>query len=152
MKCNIPCLLVQTALCLVFKDKTMGPSLLIKLNTCMSSFFFNKPLKNLLQFNATFSFQVTHTGISDLASKNPSIETLIMSNCHNITDDGVISCVKHLARLKHLELQVYVTLNMSFLQGSGILTQYITHLAKVTTSYPTQYVNGFFKLPYKRLW
>jgi hypothetical protein len=54
-------------------------------------------------------FQVTHIGISELASKNPSIETLIMSNCHNISDDGVINTVKHLSRLKHLELQVSVT-------------------------------------------
>jgi hypothetical protein len=45
----------------------------------------------------------------ELAAKNPSIETLIMSNCHNISDDGVISAVKHLSRLKHLELEVSVT-------------------------------------------
>ncbi|XP_033610379.1 F-box/LRR-repeat protein 2 isoform X2 [Cryptotermes secundus] len=49
--------------------------------------------------------QVTHIGISELASKNPSIETLIMSYCHNISDDGVINTVKHLSRLKRLELQ-----------------------------------------------
>jgi hypothetical protein len=62
-------------------------------------------------FISTFTFcpQVTHVGISELASKNPSIETLIMSNCHNITDDGVINFVTHLSRLKHLDLQVHVT-------------------------------------------
>jgi hypothetical protein len=54
----------------------------------------------------TLCFQVTHKGISELAAKNPSIETLIMSNCYNISDYGVINAVKHLSRLKHLELEV----------------------------------------------
>ncbi|XP_069681889.1 uncharacterized protein [Periplaneta americana] len=61
----------------------------------------------LRHLNLSLCQQVTHSGISDLASKNPSIETLIMSNCHNITDDGVVNFVKCLPRLKHLDLQMF---------------------------------------------
>lgn len=59
----------------------------------------------LRYLNLSHCQQVTHVGISELASKSPSIETLIMSNCHNITDDGVINSVKQWSRLKRLELQ-----------------------------------------------
>lgn len=59
----------------------------------------------LRHLNLSLCQQVTHIGISELASKNPSIETLIMNNCHNISDDGMINTVKHLSRLKHLEVQ-----------------------------------------------
>ncbi|KDR09426.1 F-box/LRR-repeat protein 14-like [Zootermopsis nevadensis] len=59
----------------------------------------------LRHLNLSLCQQVTDTGISDLASKNPSIETLIMIKCHNITDSGMIKFVTNLSRLKHLELQ-----------------------------------------------
>ncbi|PSN39503.1 hypothetical protein C0J52_17783 [Blattella germanica] len=60
----------------------------------------------LRHLNLSLCQQVTHVGISDLAVNNPSIETLIMSNCHNLSDEGVVSFVGRLSRLKHLDLQV----------------------------------------------
>ncbi|KDR12577.1 F-box/LRR-repeat protein 14 [Zootermopsis nevadensis] len=72
----------------------------------MSTFSFLE----LQHLNLSLCRQVTDAGISDLASKNPSIETLKMNFCNKITDSGIIELVKHLSRLKHLELRVYVTL------------------------------------------
>ncbi|GFG36551.1 hypothetical protein Cfor_06173 [Coptotermes formosanus] len=82
-----------------------------ELNLCGCNRITDVSLKYAFSFlelrylNLSHCQQVTHVGISELASKNPSIETLIMSNCHNITDDGVINFVTHLSRLKHLDLQ-----------------------------------------------
>jgi len=97
-------------------DNTVDISFLITFHVCVRGLLKTGLLKNFLLLNCfflsvhfTFCSQVTHVGISELASKSPSIETLIMSNCHNITDDGVINSVKQWSRLKHLELQVCVT-------------------------------------------
>nr|CAD7606858.1 unnamed protein product [Timema genevievae] len=49
--------------------------------------------------------QISFIGLSFLAARNPSIETLIMSQCYNVTDNGIISVSKFLSRLKHLEVQ-----------------------------------------------
>nr|CAD7206920.1 unnamed protein product [Timema douglasi] len=49
---------------------------------------------------------ISFIGLSFLAARNPSIETLIMSQCYNVTDNGIISVSKFLSRLKHLEVQI----------------------------------------------
>ncbi|XP_049810168.1 F-box/LRR-repeat protein 20-like [Schistocerca nitens] len=63
--------------------------------------------------------QITHVGLSYLAVHNPSIETLILSHCYNIADSGVLSFIKCLCRLKHLELKGCTQLTDITLEGIG---------------------------------
>nr|CAD7433376.1 unnamed protein product [Timema monikensis] len=66
------------------------------------AFFF----RELQYLNLSQCQQISFIGLSFLAARNPSIETLIMSQCYNVTDNGIISVSKFLSRLKHLEVQI----------------------------------------------
>lgn len=46
-------------------------------------------------------------GLEHVGVNNPGIDTLNLSQCYNVTDEGIIALTKSLHRLKYLDVQVY---------------------------------------------